>query len=187
MRTISRFRRELRLAAIAAAAAAAMAAALAARASILSSALLVFSDTMFAAGGGGPNLTGGTLVYAHVIGAGAITPMGGGTLNLMPGGVGIPPLASADFTFVHAFPTPFQPGLGHDRITFRGLPPRVTIRIYTVTGQLVQTLTKNDPFTADLIWTPVTNASGRNLASGVYFYQVTGENGRASGKIMVIR
>jgi len=187
MRIISRFRRELRLAAIVAAAAAALAAALAARANILTSGLLVLSDTMFAAGGGGSNLTGGTIVYAHVIGIGAITPMSGGTLSLMPGGMGVPPLATADFSFVHAFPTPFQPALGHDRITFRGLPPKVTIRVYSVSGQLVQTLTKNDPFTADLVWTPVTNASGRNLASGVYFYQVTGDNGRASGKIMVIR
>lgn len=186
MTALNMSRRGWRLAAIIAAAGAAMVWTAAALGETLIGGVTALSDTFFAAGGG-VTLTGGTIIATDVIGSGAATPMGGGRFRLMPGGPGIPPLATADFSFVHAFPTPFQPSLGHDRITFRGLPPRVTIRIYTITGQLVQTLNKNDAFTADLVWKPVTNASGRDLASGVYFYLVTGENGRASGKLMVIR
>ncbi|MDE2141718.1 MAG: T9SS type A sorting domain-containing protein [Elusimicrobia bacterium] len=180
------FGRELRIAALVAVAAAAMAAARAARAQTLTGALLEITTPDFTSSGIS-TATGGSIILTQSVGVGAITTMGGGGLGLTPGGVGIPPLSTSDFSFVHAFPTPFMPSLGHDRITFRGLPPKVTIKIYTITGQLVQTLTKNDPLTADLVWLPVTNASGRNLASGVYFYQVTGDTGRASGKIMVIR
>jgi hypothetical protein len=186
MSTMNRFRRELRLIAVAGAFALAMAAAIAARSQVLSGGVTTLSQPFMSAGGGAP-VSGGTLVLAQIIGGGTVTQMGGGTLALTPGGLGIPPAATSDFSFVHAFPTPFQPSLGHDRITFRGLPPKVTIKVYTMTGQLVQTLTKNDPFSADLVWKPVQNASGRKLASGVYFYQVTGDKGRASGKLMVIR
>jgi hypothetical protein len=183
---LDRFRPLVRFAAIVAAAAAAMAGARAARGQSMTNALISLDTPVFAAGGI-TTVTGGNIIMSHSIGLGAITTMAGGTLGLTPVGVGIPPASATDFSFVHAFPTPYQPSLGHDRITFRGLPPKVTIKIYTVTGQLVQTLTKNDPLTADLIWSPVTNGSGRALASGVYFYQVSGDNGRASGKIMVIR
>jgi hypothetical protein len=187
MRTILAYRRELRLAAILAAAAAAMGAAMIARAAILTDNLLVLSETFFAAGGGGPDMTGGGVVLADTIGGPHHMTMSGGGLSLTPGGVGIPPLAAPDFSFVHAFPTPFEPSKGHDRITFRGLPPNVTIKIYTVTGQFVKTLSKHDPQTQDLVWKPVENESGRPLSSGVYFYQVSGDNGRASGKLMVIK
>ena len=186
MRRLLAFSRHIRFLVLVAAAVAAMAAARAARGQSLTGALLTLTTPDFTSAGI-HIVSGGTKIMAQSVGVGAITTMGGGTLGLTPGGVGIPPASASDFTFVHAFPTPYQPSLGHDRITFRGLPPVVTIKIYTVTGQLVQTLNKNDPLSADLIWTPVTNASGRNLASGVYFYQVVGDNGRASGKLMVIR
>lgn len=186
MNRLKEYRAGLRLAAVAGAAAAAMAAAVAARGQVLTGALLTLSQPFMAAGGG-TTVSGGTITLAQIIGGGAVTQMGGGTLALTPGGLGVPPAATSDFSFVHAFPTPYQPSLGHDRITFRGLPPKVTIRIYTITGQLVQTLNKNNAFSADLVWTPVTNASGRKLASGVYFYQVVGDTGRASGKLMILR
>jgi hypothetical protein len=149
-------------------------------------ATLILSSAEIASAGVS-TVSSGSAVLTHSIGTGWITPMGGGGYTLTPGVIGAAPAASPDFTFTHAFPTPFEPGRGHDRITFRGLPVRAVIRVYTVAGQLVNTLTKDDAFSADFIWKPVTNASGRNLASGVYYYQITGDNGRASGKLMVIR
>lgn len=186
MRTIFFYRRELRFAALVAAAGAAMTATLIAQADMINL-NLVLSDTFFAAGGGGPPMTGGTVNLADTLGGPLNESVSGGGFTLTPGGVGVPPLAAPDFSFVHAFPTPYEPSQGHDRITFRGLPPKATIKVYTVTGLIVQTLTKNDPFSADLVWKPVVNASGRKLDSGVYFYQVQGDNGRASGKLMVLR
>ncbi|MFI5346639.1 MAG: T9SS type A sorting domain-containing protein [Elusimicrobiota bacterium] len=186
MKRLIRYRARLRVIALTSAAGAAMLAARTVRGQLLTGALITIATPDFTSSGIAV-VSGGSMSVAQSVGIGAITSMSGGGLSLTPGGVGIPPLSATDFSFVHAFPTPYQPSLGHDRITFRGLPPKVTIKIYTVTGQLVQTLSKNDPTNADLVWTPVTNASGRNLASGVYFYQVLGDNGRASGKLMVIR
>lgn len=161
--------------------------ALAVRAQVLTNALLSLQFPFFAAGGGGGTLSGGTISLVHSIGEGAVVPMSGGTLTLTPGVVGAQPAAAADDSFVHAFPVPFRPSLGQDRITFRGLTPSATIRIYTVTGQLVRTLTKNDPTTQDLVWLPVTNSAGQTVASGVYYYTVNGNGSRASGKLMIIR
>lgn len=189
MRTRLSLRRCVRLAAVLAPLGAAMAAALAARAQLLTDpgdVIELTSPTIASAGVS--TVTGGTIILTQSIGLPSVTAMGGGGLTLSPGVIGSVPTASPDFSFAHAFPTPFEPSKkGHDRITFRGLPVKAVIKVYTVTGQLVNTLTKNDPFSADYIWKPVTNASGRNLASGVYFYQITGDNGRASGKLMVIR
>jgi hypothetical protein len=168
-------------------AAAALALALAARAQVLTNALLSLQFPFFDAGGGGGTLSGGTLGLVHSIGQNAVVPMSGGTLTLTPGLIGLQPAAAADDSFVHAFPVPFKPSLGEDRITFRGLTTNATVRIYTVTGQLIQTLTKNDPATRDLVWLPVTDSAGRTVASGVYFYTVNGDGGRASGKLMIIR
>jgi hypothetical protein len=187
MKRMIRLRRAARFAAIVAAFAATMAAAIAARAQLLSDGALLNLLSPTIASAGITTVSGGGIILTQSIGLANIVSMGGGSLGLTPGILGGSPTATPDFSFTHAFPTPFEPAKGHDRITFRGLPVKATIKIYTVTGQLVNTLTKNDPFSADLIWRPVTNGSGRNLASGVYFYQITGDNGRASGKIMVIR
>ena len=165
-------------------AAAALIAALSARAQVLTNALLSLQLPFFAAGGGGP-LNGGTLGLVDSIGQMAATTMSGGTLTLTPGGA--QPIAAAGRAAVHAFPIPFKPSLGQDRITFRGLTTNATIRIFTVAGQLVRTLTKSDPTTQDLVWMPVTNSAGQAVASGVYFYTVDGDGGRSSGKLMIIR
>jgi len=187
MRRLLPRRRSVRLVAITAAFAAAMAASIAARAQLLTDGANLELSSPAIASAGITTVSNGGIVLTQSVGLGYITGMSGGSLKLSPGILGGSPTATPDFSFTHAFPTPFEPGKGQDRITFRGLPVRAVIKIYTVTGQLVNTLTKNDAFSADYIWKPVTNASGRNLASGVYFYQITGDNGRASGKIMVIR
>jgi len=184
MKTTPRFRRRFAAAALTAVA---LALAYAARAQLMTGASLVLQFPFFAAGGGRGTLSGGTISLAHSIGEGAITSMSGGTLSLTPGVLGMQPAAAANASFVHAFPVPFKPPLGHDRITFRGLTSNATVKVYSLSGQLVQTLTKSDPTTADLVWLPVVNSAGQPLASGVYFYSVVGDSGRASGKLMIIR
>lgn len=158
-------------------------------AQIFTGATLSLLTPFFATGGGGVTLSGGTQTLIHTIGQGAMVPMSGGSIQLFPG---IPPETSTihnDLGSVHAFPTPFKPSAGHDRITFRGLTSHATIKIFTLSGELVRTLNKNDPASGDLIWTPVANSKGSGLASGVYFYTVHDEDGQgnAKGKLMIIR
>jgi hypothetical protein len=186
-RFLRRRHRDIRFTVIVAVFAAAMAATLAAHAQQMTDGGTLVLTAPTIASAGVSTVSGGTFVLTHAIGTPSITAMTGGGYTLTPGVLGAVPAATPDFSFTHAFPTPFEPSKGQDRITFRGLPVKAVIKIYTVTGQLVNTFTKDDPFSADYVWKPVTNASGRNLASGVYYYQITGDNGRASGKIMVIR
>ena len=126
------------------------------------------------------------------IGQNTGTEMSGGRFNLVSGLLDIPS-ARPDFARLHAFPVPFRPSLGHDRITFRGVTTNTTIRVYTLSGWLVRTLSKRDqagdPATSqDIIWWPVVNSAGQPLGSGVYPYFAEGDNNsRKSGKLMVIK
>lgn len=138
--------------------------------------------------GGGAAVEGGTfrLRESVIAGSGSAAKSGGTFLMTTTTG---DPLGSAfaDLSTVHPFPNPFRPHAGNDRITFRGLTTRATIRIYTLSGELVRTLVKSDPGTPDLVWTPVTNDSGGRLASGVYFFVAESGSLRKKGKLMVIR
>ena len=73
----------------------------------------------------------------------------------------------------------------NDRIGFFGLPKRATIRIYSYSGQLINTIEHDvDNYTA--AWYQVTRNS-QLLASGVYFFIVDDDLGnRRHGKFVVI-
>ena len=113
--------------------------------------------------------------------------MSGGTLQLTPGLYGSQSAAQPNLDSAHVFPTPFKPSLGHDRITFRGLTTNATVRIYTLSGELVQTLGKSDGATQDLVWYPVANSAGQPMASGVFLYVIRGDSKISKGKLMIIK
>ncbi|MEK7383909.1 MAG: T9SS type A sorting domain-containing protein, partial [Elusimicrobiota bacterium] len=156
-------------------------------AQVISGGVLGLHNPFFNAGGSGQSLVGGTLSLLHSIGQGAVTPMSGGTLNLTPGLTDVDVAARTDLELAHAFPTPFRPRMGHDRITFRNLGLNARIRVYTLSGQLVRTFPKTDGATQDLVWYPVSDDHGRSVASGVYLYVIEGDSGRKTGKLMIIR
>ncbi|MBI3293022.1 MAG: carboxypeptidase regulatory-like domain-containing protein [Elusimicrobia bacterium] len=85
----------------------------------------------------------------------------------------------------HAFPVPFKPAVGHTRIFFTNLPVQATIRIYTVSGDLVRELTTSDG-SGQLAW-DVTNAEGEPLGSDVFYYVLDDGRDKKQGKLMVIR
>jgi hypothetical protein len=102
---------------------------------------------------------------------------------------------NADYTFEGGG---FE-GLGHfwtenkRVIWFIHLPPKCTIRIFSLAGDLVATLEHNDASrtTPDLPvgqqeWN-LLSESGRTIASGVYIYTVESEFGRQIDKFVVIR
>lgn len=142
---------------------------------------------LFNSGGSGGSLSGAGLSLMSSIGQVGGTPMSGGTLQLTSGLYGFQSAAQPSLDSAHAFPTPFLPSRGHDRITFRGLTTNATVKIYTVSGELVRTLSKSDGATQDLAWYPVTNSAGEPLASGVYLYVISGDSKSSKGKLMVIK
>jgi len=81
----------------------------------------------------------------------------------------------------------FRTGVRDDRrIEFRNLPPRCTIRIYTITGELVDTIEKDD--SRDFaVWNLLTSES-QETAYGVYFYHVDAPGvGTKTGRFALIK
>lgn len=75
---------------------------------------------------------------------------------------------------------------GEEKIQFRNLPPRCTIRIYTMVGELVTTIEKDDGSSiAD--WNLLSN-EGQRLAYGVYIFHVdVPEVGEKIGRFALIK
>lgn len=86
-----------------------------------------------------------------------------------------------------AFDNPDDPELGR-KIWFTNLPPRCTIQVFTLAGDLVRTLQHDDPNDGKEAW-DVLSEYGRAIASGLYIYVVknldSGEIQR--GKLVIIK
>ncbi len=75
---------------------------------------------------------------------------------------------------------------GERNIQFRNLPQECTIRIYTITGELVQEIYKNN-LTSMATW-DLLSYEGHRIAYGVYIYHVEVPNvGETIGRIAVIK
>ncbi len=72
-----------------------------------------------------------------------------------------------------------------DRLQFYGLTAHCTIRIFSYSGQLVQTLRHDDPANTNP-WFQISR-NNQMIASGVYFFVVEDDNGtQAHGKFVII-
>ena len=71
-------------------------------------------------------------------------------------------------------------------LKFTHLPPKCTIQIFTLAGDVVTTLHHDNPTRGELDWN-VLSESGRAIASGVYVFCVESEFGKQIGKFAVIR
>ena len=93
---------------------------------------------------------------------------------------------------------PFPTGRGERQVRFTGLPPRATIRIFTVSGRLVRTLehgdgSSNDGFTAGQLlngsepW-DLLNTDQLEVSYGVYLYYVSAPGvGEKTGTLALIK
>ncbi|ARA94156.1 hypothetical protein AWN76_014005 [Rhodothermaceae bacterium RA] len=83
---------------------------------------------------------------------------------------------------------PYLVGRGERRLYFMNLPPRCTVRIYTLTGQLVQTLHHDSTLdNGQLAWDLLTR-DGMDVAYGVYLYHVEAPGiGEHVGRFAVIK
>ncbi|HCY75838.1 MAG TPA: hypothetical protein DHV28_07935 [Ignavibacteriales bacterium] len=79
-------------------------------------------------------------------------------------------------------------GRGERKIEFRNLPANCTIRIYTLTGELVQTLKHDGNITEGIVAWDLRNSSNLEIAPGLYIYHVDGEDvGTFIGKFAIIK
>jgi hypothetical protein len=72
------------------------------------------------------------------------------------------------------------------KLKFIHLPPKCTIRVFTISGELVVTLGHDDPVRGELEWNLLSD-SDRALASGVYIFSVDSDYGTQIGKFVLIR
>ncbi len=94
-------------------------------------------------------------------------------------------LVAANLESLIVYPNPFKPGVGHTRITFAGLTLKATIRIFTLTGELVKKQDVSGQYSWD--W-DVKNTDGDELARGIYIWVVTNPAGeKRTGKIAIIK
>lgn len=137
---------------------------------------------------GGMEMTAGGYRAAGALGSAGAVKMSGGGFVVAPGVVAAQRMAQDDLSATHAFPVPFIPSKGHTQITFTRLTAKVTIRIYTISGELVKSIVKDSGASDEVSWAPVVNDRGQSLASGVYLYHVHSADGKTYiGKLMVIK
>jgi len=90
-----------------------------------------------------------------------------------------------DLSSAYSFPNPFKPSSGHTIITFTNLAAQCTIRIYSVSGELVKTIQETDG-DGQKTW-DVKNESGEGLRSGLYLYVISSSADTKKGKLVVVR
>lgn len=83
-------------------------------------------------------------------------------------------LPSPDLTGLIVYPNPFEPAKGHTKVTFEALTEEVTIRIFTLSGELVREVEL--PFQYCWNWDGK-NMNGEELARGVYVCVITNPAG----------
>lgn len=101
------------------------------------------------------------------------------------------PMTNSSSFSPRAYPNPWRSDRGYaQQITFDQLTGNTTIKIFTVSGRLIKTLgavatATSAPGTA--VW-DLTNDSGDKVASGIYIYLGTNDQGQqARGRVVVIK
>ncbi len=100
--------------------------------------------------------------------------------------------AKPDINEVLVVPNPFVIGEGfslpgeRDNLRFVNLPNPCTIRVYTVRGDLVKTISVPDGAGAIVSWDQVTDY-GQFVESGIYIFHVDYSGGSKLGKFAIIR
>ncbi len=93
------------------------------------------------------------------------------------------PTISPDLTGLIVYPNPCDLEQGHSSVTFKGLTEEVTIRIFTVSGQLVRKEEISGQYSWD--W-DLKNDDGKEVARGIYVWMVTNPAGeKRKGKIAI--
>jgi hypothetical protein len=94
---------------------------------------------------------------------------------------------------VHTVPDPYyvtnslEQSTNSKKLRFVNLPSRAIVRIYSLSGVLVQMLTVNDQTGGGELEWNLRNRNNQFVASGVYFYHVEGPDGKSkTGRFTVV-
>ena len=111
--------------------------------------------------------------------------LSGGSYTLNWGTVNSWRPAQTDVSISHAYPNPCKLGSGCNSVTFTRLTMDATVRVYTISGELVATIKKSSSI--DSIGWDLHNSSGRQVASGLYIYISEGNGSTKRGKLVIVR
>ncbi|MFC1566890.1 Ig-like domain-containing protein [bacterium] len=93
-------------------------------------------------------------------------------------------------TDAYAYPVPYKPREPrHKDITFTNLASECKIKIFTISGELVNTLEHTDSVSTTpgrFVW-DVKSEAGNDVFSGLYIYLITSKHDKKTGKLMIIR
>jgi hypothetical protein len=100
---------------------------------------------------------------------------------------------AAQLESVHTVPDPYyvtnslEQSSNSKKLRFVNLPSQAIVRIYTVSGILVQVITLNDATGGGEAEWNLRNRNNQFVASGVYFYQVEAPDGKSkTGRFTVV-
>jgi hypothetical protein len=101
--------------------------------------------------------------------------------------------AAADLSRVHTVPDPYYVASIFDlspsskEVQFVNLPAEATVRIYSLSGILVDIVNHNDPAGGGIASWDLRNRSNQFVASGVYLFHVSTPDGKSAvGKFTVV-
>jgi hypothetical protein len=94
-------------------------------------------------------------------------------------------VAANNLDNAHVYPNPFKLSKGHTYINFTRLTVEAKIDIYTVSGEWICSLHKDDPMSDELKWN-VKNSYGEKVFSGLYVYKIKSGNMIKTGKLIII-
>ncbi len=112
--------------------------------------------------------------------------------NLIDQPVFVSGAPTANVENVYVVPNPYRgterwDQSGSSRVQFFNLPARVTVKVFTMAGDLVRELDHDDPLSGNLSWN-LKNADGQDVASGIYLFHVVSSQGfEQKGHFVVIR
>ncbi len=100
---------------------------------------------------------------------------------------------AANMQRIHTVPDPYyvsnalETNANNKVLNFVNLPAQAIVRIYSVSGVLVNLLTHNDPTGGGLLTWNLRNRNNQFVASGVYFYHVEAPDGQTKiGRFTVV-
>src|SRR5262249_16875295 len=96
---------------------------------------------------------------------------------------------AGDLSSIRVYPNPWKAGK-HDSqpIRFDQMTPNSTVKIFTVSGRHIKTLETRDSGLGTAVTWDLKNDSGDNVASGIYIYLITNDQGqKTKGKLGVVR
>ncbi len=100
---------------------------------------------------------------------------------------------TANLAKVHTVPDPYyvtnalETTANNKVLNFVNLPAQCIVRIYSVSGVLVNVLTHNDPTGGGLLTWNLRNRNNQFVASGVYFYHIEAPDGKTKiGRFTVV-